>query len=63
MRTAFTFHSIFVRVMGMVRRIERKVSELMLEYMSSRPLCSAASWAWTWVEDREGNSQAQNSQG
>lgn len=44
MRTELTFHSIFVRVTGMRRRIERKVSWLMLVYMSSRPLCRIDSW-------------------
>lgn len=44
MRTALTFHSILVRVMGMRRRMLRKVSWLMLLYMSSKPLCRILSW-------------------
>ncbi len=46
--TALTFHSILVRVMGIRRRIERKVSWLMLLYKSSKALCRRLSWVCSY---------------
>ncbi len=47
--TALTFHSILVRVMGIRRRIERKVSWLMLPYRSSKALCRRLSWVCRYI--------------